>query len=91
MVRDQDETETFDFQSEMRSRPRPSDGSTRPRCLETTSRDRDVETETTSLPNALDAVGKGMQTVKLCSNKILQFLTGGVRQRKLSCIIAVKW
>jgi len=28
-------------------------------------------------PNALAAVNKGMQTVKLCSNKILQFLTGG--------------
>ena len=43
------ETETFDFQSETRSRPRPSHVSTRPRRLETTSRDRDVETETTSL------------------------------------------
>jgi len=38
------ETETFDFQSEARSRPRPSDISTRPRRLETTSRDR-LETE----------------------------------------------
>ena len=46
------ETETFDFQSETRSRPRPSHVSTRPRRLETTSRDRDVETETTSLPPA---------------------------------------
>jgi len=34
------ETETFDFQSDMRSRPRPSDVSTRPRRLETASRDR---------------------------------------------------
>ena len=41
------ETETFDFQSETRSRP--SHVSSRPRRLETTSRDRDVETETTSL------------------------------------------
>jgi len=41
------ETETFDFQSETRSRP--SHVSRRPRRLETTSRDRDVETETTSL------------------------------------------
>jgi len=46
MVRD--ETETFDFQSETRSRPRPSHVSTRPRrdrdiwklCLETVSRPR---------------------------------------------------
>jgi len=35
------ETETFDFQSETRSRPRPSHVSTRPRRLKTTSRDRD--------------------------------------------------
>jgi len=27
--------------------------------------------------NALAAVSKGMPAVKLCSNKILQFLTGG--------------
>ena len=27
--------------------------------------------------NALVVVGKGMQTVKLCNNKILQFFTGG--------------
>jgi len=33
-------TKTFDFQSETRSRPRPSHVSTRPRCLETTSQDR---------------------------------------------------
>ena len=39
------ETEAFDFQSETRSRPRPSHVSTRPRRLETTSRDR-LETET---------------------------------------------
>ena len=28
--------------------------------------------------NVLVAVSKGMRAVKLCSNKILQFLTGGV-------------
>ena len=28
-------------------------------------------------PNALVAVSKGMQAVKLCTHKILQFLTGG--------------
>jgi len=28
-------------------------------------------------PNALVAVSKGMQTVKLCSSKILQFSTAG--------------
>jgi len=28
-------------------------------------------------PNALVAVGKGTRAVKLCNNKILQFLTGG--------------
>jgi len=28
-------------------------------------------------PNVLVAVGKGMRAVKLCNNKILQFLTGG--------------
>ena len=39
MVRDRDETETFDSQSETRSRP--SHIFTRPRRLETTSRDRD--------------------------------------------------
>ena len=39
------ETKTFDFQSKTRSRPRPSDISTRPRRLETMSRDR-LETET---------------------------------------------
>jgi len=27
--------------------------------------------------NTLVAVGKAMQAVKLCTNKILQFLTGG--------------
>jgi len=45
MARDRDETETYDFQSETRSRPRPPHVSTRPRRLETTSRDR-LETET---------------------------------------------
>jgi len=28
-------------------------------------------------PNALVAVSKGLRAVKLCTNKILQFLTGG--------------
>jgi len=28
-------------------------------------------------PNVLVAVSKGMRAVKLCTNKILQFLTGG--------------
>jgi len=28
-------------------------------------------------PNVLVAISKGMQAVKLCTNKILQFLTGG--------------
>jgi len=28
-------------------------------------------------PNALVAVSKGMRAVKLCTNKLLQFLTGG--------------
>ena len=52
MVRDRDETETFDFQSETRSRPRLSNVSTR--------RDQDVwklrlDTETTSLLMAIIA------------------------------------
>ena len=34
-------------------------------------------------PNALVAVRKGMWAVNLCSNKILQFLTGGVGQSKV--------
>jgi len=36
------------------------------------------------------AVSKGMQTVKLSSNKILQFLTGGAGYYKMSCITAGK-
>jgi len=28
-------------------------------------------------PNALVAISNGMRAVKLCNNKILQFLTGG--------------
>jgi len=31
-----------------------------------------------------------MQAVKLCTNKILQFLTGGAGQRRLTCVMAVK-
>jgi len=42
------ETETFDFQSETRSTPRPSHVSARPRRLETMSWDR-LETETSRL------------------------------------------
>ena len=37
-------------------------------------------------PNVLVAISKGMWAVKLCFNKILQFLTD-----RLSCAIAVKW
>jgi len=37
-----------------------------------------------SSPNALVAVGKGMQTVKLCFNKILQFLTAYVGLHRLT-------
>ena len=42
---DRDETETFDFQYETRSRPIPYHISTRPRRLETTSQDH-LQTET---------------------------------------------
>jgi len=40
-------------------------------------------------PNALVPASKGMQTVKLCTNKILQLLTGGAG--RLTCIMVVKW
>ena len=30
-----------------------------------------------------------MQAVKLCTNKILQFLTGGVGLHRLTCIMAI--
>jgi len=40
--------------------------------------------------HALVAVDKGMQAVKLCTSKILQFLTGGAGYRRLTCIIAVR-
>jgi len=46
-----DRDETFDFQSE--TRPRRSHISARPRRSQNASRDRDVETETTSLPHGL--------------------------------------
>jgi len=58
VVRDWNETETFDFQSETGQRPRPSHIFSRPRrdrdvwnCVSRPSRDRDrdVKTETTSL------------------------------------------
>ena len=40
-------------------------------------------------PNALVAVSKGMRAVKLCTNKIRQFLTGGAGWRRLTCIMTV--
>jgi len=38
-----------------------------------------IEENSHLLPNlnALDAISKGMQPVKLCSDKFLNFLTGG--------------
>jgi len=39
----------------------------------------------------LVAVSIDMQAVKLCTNKILQFLTGTGDLRRLTCIMAVKW
>ena len=39
----------------------------------------------------LPFASKGMQAVTLCTNKILQFLTGGAGQRRLTCIMAVRW
>ena len=36
------------------------------------------------------AISKGIWAVKLCSNKILQFLTGGATGYRLSHIMAVK-
>ena len=39
----------------------------------------------------LVAVSKGSRAVKLCTNKIPQFLTGGAGQRMLTCIMAIKW
>ena len=44
-----DETETFSFQSETETFPHFAETETRPRRLKNTSRDRDVETETTTL------------------------------------------
>ena len=41
-------------------------------------------------PNALVAVSKGMQAAELCTNKILQFLTGGACKLRLTLIMAVK-
>jgi len=40
--------------------------------------------------NALVAISKGTRAVKLCINKIIQFLTGGAGYSKLTCIMAVK-
>ena len=42
-----------------------------------------------SHPNVPVAITKGVQAVKLCTNKILQFLTGGAGKRRLTCIVAV--
>ena len=36
------------------------------------------------------AVSKGMWAVKLCTNKILQFLTGDASWCRLTCVMAVK-
>jgi len=35
-------------------------------------------------------VSKGTRAVKLCSNEILEFFTGGAVWHRLSCIMAVK-
>jgi len=39
-------------------------------------------------PNALVAVSKGMWAVKLCTNKIVQFLTRGAGKHRLTCIMS---
>jgi len=43
-----------------------------------------------SNPNALVSVSKGMWVIKLCTNRVLQFLTGGAIEHRLTCIVAVK-
>ena len=40
--------------------------------------------------NALVVVRKGMQAVKLCTNRILQFLTGGAGWCRLTCVMTIK-
>jgi len=40
--------------------------------------------------NALVAVSNSTRAVKLCTNKILQFLTGGVSKRRLTWKVVVK-
>jgi len=40
-------------------------------------------------PYALDAVSKGLQAVKLCCNKILQFISVGVGHHRFTCIMSV--
>jgi len=35
-------------------------------------------------------ISKDMLAVKLCTNKILQFLTGGAGWRRLTCIMAIE-
>jgi len=39
--------------------------------------DNTVEENSSVFSNALVSVSKGMRAVKLCTNKILQFVTGG--------------
>jgi len=46
---------------------------------------------TPASPDELVDISKGMSSVKLCSNIILQFLTGGASYHRLSYIMAVKW
>ena len=47
----------------------------------------------TSFPNAnaLVAISRDMWAIKLCANKIFQFLTGGAGYRRLAYMLAVKW
>ena len=40
--------------------------------------------------NALVVVRNGMQAVKLCTNRILQFLTGGAGWCRLTCVMTIK-
>ena len=42
-------------------------------------------------PNVIVAINKGMCAVKLCSNKMLQFLTGSDSKHRLTRIMAIKW
>jgi len=40
--------------------------------------------------NVLTAISQDMQAVKVCSNKILQFLTEGASELRLTCIMAIQ-